>query len=60
MGDVNVQLIMEAMGGGGHLTMAGVQLPKTTIKEAKAQLLKVLEETLPKATKFPSVNTSRV
>lgn len=60
LGDVNVQIIMEALGGGGHLTMAGTQLAHTTVKETKAQLLNVLEETLPKATKFPSVNTSRV
>ena len=26
MGDVNVQVIMEKLGGGGHLTMAGAQL----------------------------------
>ncbi|MCI9576493.1 MAG: DHH family phosphoesterase [Clostridiales bacterium] len=60
LGDVNVQLIMEALGGGGHLTMAGTQLSDTSVKEAKARLLEVLKETLPLATKFPSVNTSRV
>ncbi len=25
LGDINVQIIIEAMGGGGHLTMAGAQ-----------------------------------
>ena len=60
LGDVNVQLIMEALGGGGHLTMAGTQLSDISVKEAKARLLEVLKETLPLATKFPSVNTSRV
>ncbi|MGD9560282.1 MAG: DHHA1 domain-containing protein, partial [Oscillospiraceae bacterium] len=38
MGDVNVQLIMEKMGGGGHLTMAGAQLSGTSMEQA-AQLL---------------------
>lgn len=60
LGDVNVQLIMEALGGGGHLTMAGTMLSDTTIKDTKARLLETLKETLPLATKFPSVNTSRV
>jgi len=43
MGQVNVQLIMEALGGGGHLTNAAVQLEGTT-REAEAKLLKALEE----------------
>ena len=32
-GNFNVQLIMEYLGGGGHLTMAGAQLKHTTIEE---------------------------
>ncbi len=46
MGQVNVQLIMEAMGGGGHQTMAAVQLPSATLQETKERLLQVLEEDL--------------
>ena len=60
LGDVNVQIIMEALGGGGHLTMAGAQIPNISVKDAKAKLLEVLKETLPKATKFSTVNTGRV
>lgn len=52
LGDVNVQILMEELGGGGHLTMAGAQIPNVTMEEAKATLLKVLQTTLPKATKF--------
>ncbi len=37
--EVNVQLIMERLGGGGHLNIAGAQLPDTTVEEA-VQLLK--------------------
>ncbi len=37
--EVNVQLIMERLGGGGHLNIAGAQLPDYSIEEAK-QLLK--------------------
>ena len=43
MGNVNVQVIMEQLGGGGHQTMAAAQLPKCTIQEAKEQLLLILE-----------------
>ncbi|MGN1403280.1 MAG: DHH family phosphoesterase [Ruminococcus sp.] len=43
MGNVNVQVIMEQLGGGGHQTMAAAQLPKCTIQEAKEQLLMILE-----------------
>ncbi|MDD5952536.1 MAG: DHH family phosphoesterase [Oscillospiraceae bacterium] len=54
LGDVNVQILMEALGGGGHLTMAGAQIPGTNMETAKQTLLQVLETTLPKATKFQS------
>ncbi len=37
-GEFNVQLIMEAMGGGGHMTMAGTQLQGISTEEAKKQL----------------------
>ncbi len=43
LGKVNVQLIMEAMGGGGHQTMAAAQLPSATLQETKERLLQVLE-----------------
>ena len=36
--EVNVQLIMERMGGGGHINMAGTQLPGATVEEAISQL----------------------
>jgi len=43
MGNVNVQVIMEQLGGGGHQTMAAVQIPNCNIQEAKEQLLLILE-----------------
>ncbi len=43
-GDLNVQLVMEALGGGGHLTNAAVQLKGVTLAEARERLLKTLEE----------------
>lgn len=42
--DVNVQVIMERFGGGGHGTVAGVQLPNTTVEEVKEQLKVVLRQ----------------
>jgi c-di-AMP phosphodiesterase-like protein len=38
MGAVNVQLVMEALGGGGHLTMAGVQLVGVSLATVKAKI----------------------
>ncbi|MGD6819022.1 DHH family phosphoesterase [Metabacillus sp. 113a] len=38
LGDVNVQLIMEALEGGGHLTNAATQLPDITAAEAEERL----------------------
>lgn len=43
MGQINVQLIMERLGGGGHLTNAATQL-EGTLEAAKSQLKQVLEE----------------
>jgi c-di-AMP phosphodiesterase-like protein len=42
-GDINVQLLMEKLGGGGHQTMAAVQLEGITLTEAEEMLLKVIE-----------------
>ena len=36
--DINVQLIMERLGGGGHMNIAGAQLEGYTIPEAKSRL----------------------
>ncbi|UFJ40426.1 DHH family phosphoesterase [Brevibacillus humidisoli] len=44
LGDINVQSIMEQMGGGGHLTGAATQIADITIDDAVSQLKDVLEE----------------
>lgn len=46
MGDINVQVILEKLGGGGHLTVAGAQLEGVTMEEAKEQLQRLIEEYL--------------
>ena len=42
--EVNVQLIMEKMGGGGHLNVAGCQLENTSIEEAIATLKTTIDK----------------
>ena len=42
--DVNVQVIMEKLGGGGHMNVAGAQLQDVTIEEARKSLVGVLTE----------------
>lgn len=42
--EINVQLVMERMGGGGHINMAGAQLPGATVEEAIAQLKETLDQ----------------
>ncbi len=44
LGGYNVQLIMEAMGGGGHQTMAGTQIKDITVQEAKDMLIKAISD----------------
>lgn len=38
LGDINVQLILESLGGGGHMTMAGTKFKSITIEEALEKL----------------------
>lgn len=42
--DVNVQIIMEKMGGGGHANVAAAECENTTADAVKAELIRVLEE----------------
>lgn len=44
MGHISVQLIMEKLGGGGHLTMAGAQIKTTNIDNAKEQLYDAIKQ----------------
>jgi c-di-AMP phosphodiesterase-like protein len=43
-GNVNVQVILEKLGGGGHQTVAGCQVHDVTIDQAKEVLLKTIRE----------------
>lgn len=43
-GGFNVQLVMESLGGGGHLTMAGAQLRDVSADEAERRLISKIDE----------------
>jgi len=44
--EINVQLIMERLGGGGHLNVAGAQLINCTLAEAKRSLQDTIDRML--------------
>ena len=43
-GEINVQVLMEQLGGGGHQTMAAAQLKNVTSEEAKKLLIGLIEK----------------
>ena len=43
-GNFNVQAVMEAMGGGGHFTMAAVQKEKTSVSAMREELSQAIAE----------------
>ncbi len=44
LGKMNVQVVMESLGGGGHQTMAGAQLENTSIDAARALLIEAIDK----------------
>ena len=44
IGDINVQVILEKLGGGGHITLAGAQVENMTMEEAKQELINRIHE----------------
>lgn len=46
LGNINVQVIMESLKGGGHLTNAATQLTGLSIEETEAQLKLAIDEFL--------------
>ena len=46
--EVNVQVMMEQLGGGGHRTVAGAQLDGVTVEEAKNRVKEVIDSMLQK------------
>ena len=44
LGEINVQFIMEKLGGGGNSTTAGGQVNDATVDEVRARLLNAIDE----------------
>ncbi len=44
IGDINVQIILEKLGGGGHITLAGAQVEGMTMEETKQELINRINE----------------
>ncbi len=44
IGDINVQIILEKLGGGGHITLAGAQVEGLSIGEVKNFLIEKINE----------------
>jgi len=45
LGDINVQIILEKLGGGGHITLAGAQVEGMSIWDVKKELINKIKET---------------
>ncbi|MBR6503917.1 MAG: DHH family phosphoesterase, partial [Firmicutes bacterium] len=50
IGDINVQVLMEKLGGGGHMNTAGAQV-KMSMEEAEAKLREIIEEQMQERSK---------
>lgn len=48
LGDINVQVILESLGGGGHLTMAGAKVKNATQEQAEKELKSAINSYLRK------------
>ncbi len=46
LGDINVQVVLEKLGGGGHLTVAGAQIPDVSINDAINKVKTAIDEYL--------------
>ncbi len=50
LGDVNVQVILEEFGGGGHFTQAGAQIKNISMSDARRALVRTLDAKLEETT----------
>ncbi|XOQ51981.1 MAG: Cyclic-di-AMP phosphodiesterase [Succiniclasticum sp.] len=48
-GSINVQVIMEELGGGGHQTVAGVQLHGANVDDVKRQIIELTQQQMDEA-----------
>lgn len=45
MGDVNVQILMEKIGGGGHQTMAGAKIKNSSLAKVREKIIEIITNT---------------
>lgn len=58
-GEVNVQLLMEELGGGGHQTVAGAQVKNSTLSEVKNRVLELSAKYIEESEQNESNSTGR-
>lgn len=59
LGKINVQIVMEELGGGGHQTVAGVQLKQVQLATLKEQIIALIQKQLEECKKNESNPTTR-
>ncbi len=58
-GDINVQVIMEKLGGGGHQSVAGTKVKDSSVDEVKAKLIEIVDSYLKESGTNESNTTAR-
>ena len=58
-GDVNVQVLMEQLGGGGHQTVAGAQLRQSGCAETRAKVMEIVNYYLQESESHESNSAAR-
>ena len=46
LGDINIQIVLESLGGGGHMNIAGAKVSNSTIDEVVTKLKELIEKYL--------------
>ena len=46
VGDLNIQVVLEELGGGGHMNIAGTKIPECSVDNAIKQLEKSIDKNL--------------
>lgn len=58
-GDVNVQMLLEKVGGGGHQTVAGAQLSGVTLQEARQRITNLITANFKESERNEGNSTTR-
>jgi c-di-AMP phosphodiesterase-like protein len=58
-GDINVQVIMEQLGGGGHQTVAGAQIKDATVEEIKPRIVNLINNYIEESEQNETNTTAR-